>query len=1085
MRNKCSIRMLFIGIIGLCFAMPINAQKVTLNYTKAKLSQVLTAINRQSGKEIVYSDQVLNVNKPVTIKVKNMDYREALNRVLKGSNVKIEQNGDRVYIMSGNSNQQRQQTASALSSQTKTVSGRVTDSNGEPIIGATVIGRGGKNGVSTDIDGKFSVTVPENETLQISSIGYEDKFVQANDKSYFNITLKENAKELNEIVVVGYTTSSKHDISGAVEKLNSKDMNQGVVMNPADAMKGKISGVYIGQEGGSPSATPDIRIRGISSLSGGSSPLVIIDGIFSDVSVMRDLSPNDIESVSILKDASETAQYGSRGAAGVIVITTKKGKSGRQSIEYLGQIGINSVFKNLDMLKADQYRSNCKSLGLTFEDLGENTDWLKTVERNSGLTTSHNLAFSSGSDMSNMRIALGTSKRDGVVRNTDLTNYTVKFDGTQYAFDKKVKFELGFLGSQRKVNDLYNYYDFFFSASAFNPTYPSYRVNGAWKENYTSNYLHNPSGELEITNNYENTSMLTHAKVTWTIINGLDFSAFGSYTYLNNDHKYYVPNDILAGKADNGRAYIYNGKDKNYMGNLQLSYVKDFGKSHINALILFEGQNYKSFWNSETAKGFETNYFKYNNLEAGANVSWGDNLSYNEKYTIISYMARLNYIWDNKYIATANFRRDGSSKLGSGNKWGTFPSASLAWVMSNENFLKGYKWINNLKIRTGFGVTGNQDAISPYYSLSLMEPNGVTSVDGSKVVTYGITSNSNPDLKWETKQTFDVGLDFSAFDSRLNLTVDYYLSKTKDMLYTYSVPVPPFTYTTLLANIGNMSNNGLDLNISGQIIKTKDFDFGSGLNLSFVKNKLNSLHGTYNGQELTTSKHIALTSMNTPGLTFNTGVTYLMEGEPVGTFYLPHCSGINEKGQYILDDLNGDNTIDTGDNGDRQVCGQALPKMYLGLNLNFRYRQWDLSTQFNGAFGHKIYNAAGMVYSNMSIFPTYNVLSTAPSLNNGKGIYDVQISDYWLEKGDYLNFEYLSLGYNIPQNILEKTKYIKNLRLSVSVNNICTITGYSGLTPMINSVAFTANSTDNSIGIANQSIYPLTRTYLFTLSVKF
>ena len=393
--------------------------------------------------------------------------------------------------------------------------------------------------------------------------------------------------------------------------------------------------------------------------------------------------------------------------------------------------------------------------------------------------------------------------------------------------------------------------------------------------------------------------------------------------------------------------------------------------------------------------------------------------------------------------------------------------------------MKKVRSIDNLKVRVGYGVTGNQDAIEPYNSLALMEPNGVTTVNGVNTTTFAVTSNNNPDLKWEVKKTFDAGIDLSMWGGRFNLTFDWYTSTTSDMLYTYTVPVPPFTYDRLLANMGKMQNTGFELAVRGDIVKTRNFTFNSGINLAYQKNKLKSLSGTYMGQPLTTSEHIAVSNVSAAGLTQNTGVSYLIEGQPIGVFYLPHCTGIDEKGQYILEDLDGDGSIDTGDSGDRQVCGQSIPKFYLGWDFNFKYKNWDLTMQFNGAFGHKIYNATSMTYSNMSNFPTYNVLSDAPSMNGGKGIYDIQISDYWLEKGDYLNVEYASLGYNFAREKLG-VKWIQNLRLAFSCNNIFTLTSYKGLTPMINSASLSDN-----IGLDDKQIYPLCRTFTLSMSVTF
>jgi TonB-linked SusC/RagA family outer membrane protein len=971
-----------------------------------------------------------------------------------------------------------------------TVKGTVKDDTGEAIIGANVLVKGTTNGTITDFEGNYTLQgVPGTATLVFSFVGYNSQEIPVNQKTTINCVLKEDTQVLSEVMVVGYATGSKRTISGAVDRVKKEDMNKGVVLSPADALKGKSAGVVISTSGGDPMGTTNIRIRGTSSLSGGNDPLVIVDGVFGDMTMLNALAPGDIESMTILKDASETAQYGSRGAAGVIVITTTKGRSGFANIEYNGQFGVNTIFKNIEMMSADQYRSEVKRLGLTATDMGASTNWLDAIER-TGLTQNHNVAFSQGNENGNMRASLGVIQRQGALKNSDMMNYTAKLDAQQFAFNKKLKLELGVMASERDGKMQYDMQKIFYSAAAYNPTYPTVKnAEGKWDEDLLANEIYNPLGQTEIDNRYNVGSVNTHARATWTILEGLNLSAFGSYTYINVDVKRYIPNDIRQGELNgNGWAYLKNINRKDLMGNLQLSYTKDLGRHHIDALAVMEGQRYRTFTYSTQAKGFQTNDLKYNNLQAGANVAWGNNTSDFTEYTISSYMLRANYMYNDRYIATVNVRTDGSSKLGANHKWGWFPSASLAWVVSNEEFLKGHPSIDNLKIRASYGVTGNQDAIDAYNSLSLYEPNGVSTVGGSNVTNYAITSNSNPDLQWETKKTFDVGVDLSMFGGRLNFTGDWYTSKTSKLLYEYTVPVPPFVYTTLLANMGEMTNTGLELAVRGDIVKTSDFTFNAGLNWTYQKNKLNSLSGTYNGQALTTSEHIAIANINAAGLTQNTGVSYLIEGQPIGVFYLPHCTGFTEDGQYILEDLDGDGNVDTGDSGDRQVCGQAIPKMYLGADLNFKYKSWDLTMQFNGAFGHKIYNGTSMTYSNYNNFPTYNLLAGASKLNNGNGIRDIQISDYWLEKGDYVNFEYITLGYNISKKQLH-SKCIENIRIALSCNNVCTFTGYSGLTPMINSSSTVRQSegttTYGTLGVDDKRIYPLTRTFSLSVGIKF
>ncbi|MDR2390028.1 MAG: SusC/RagA family TonB-linked outer membrane protein [Tannerellaceae bacterium] len=984
---------------------------------------------------------------------------------------------------------------SALQQTGRQITGRVADANGEAVSGATVLEKGTQNGTITDADGNYAIGLREgnNPVLVFSFIGYASKEVRVGNESVVHVFLEEDVRLLEDVVVIGYAVGNKRSVSGVVEKVGREEMNTGIVTEPLEALKGKVAGVVITQAGGDPASDIHIRIRGTTSLSGGNDPLVIIDGIFGDLDMFRSISPSDIESLTILKDASETAQYGSRGASGVILVSTQRGKAGFAQMEYNGLFGLSHAYKNLRMLTADEWRAGAKALGLATNDRGYSTDWAKAIQREGALSQTHHFSFTHGNEASNLRASLGIIDNPGLLKNSAMRNYTAKIDATQYAFGQKLRIELGIFGSRREADQQFDTYRTFYSASSYNPTYPAFRNSetGQWDEDPVAIEVYNPLGMLEISNRNIVSRMNVNGRVNYEIQKGFNLTGFGSYTYSVNNRRQYIPNDIQQGLMNgNGQARLQYAERDDWMGNIQLSYVKEWEQHSLNALALLEAQEQSFFESSTRVSGFETNYFRYNNLQAGANVSWGDATSNATRYALLSYMARINYMYSGKYVLTANVRRDGSSKLGSGNKWGFFPSASAAWIVSNEPFLENLKSVNHLKLRAGYGVTGNQDAISPYNSLSLMSPNGTTLVNGSAAATFALASNSNPDLRWEKKYTFDAGIDLSLFDSRLRLTADYYASRTKDMLYTYTVPIPPFVYTTMLANLGEMTNNGFELALHGDILRKKDFSFGMDLNVSIQKNKLESLSGTYQGSEFTTSQYIQLASVNATGLTQYAGVTYLTEGQPIGVFYIPHANGILEKeeGKFLYDiaDLDGNASVDLSDNGDRYIAGQSIPRAYLGASLNLRYKNFDLTTQFNGAFGHKIFNGTSLTFHNLSSFPTYNVIEGALE----KRIYDIKISDYYLEKGDYVHVEYLTLGYNVSSSFL-RTRHIKALRLAFSVNNVATLTGYSGLTPLINSANTASRSAGSSgsgaltLGVDDKLIYPLRRVYSVSLGIKF
>ena len=470
-----------------------------------------------------------------------------------------------------------------------------------------------------------------------------------------------------------------------------------------------------------------------------------------------------------------------------------------------------------------------------------------------------------------------------------------------------------------------------------------------------------------------------------------------------------------------------------------------------------------------------TNEFGYDNLKAGSLRPYGGTGSDWEKPVLASWMGSVKYTLLDRYTLNLTARTDGSSMVGDNNRWGFFPSVSVEWDITKEKFMKDATFISQLKLRSGSGRSGNLGGIDSYNSLQLMEPTGVVPVYGTTAVALGYLKNANPDLKWETRTSFNIGMDLGLWHNRLVMTAEYYYSKTKDMLYLYDVSVPPFAYDKLLANLGSMSNSGFEIGLGVTPIEKPDMQLNINLNMSFQKNKLISLSGDYQGFYVSAGNTSAIGQLNGAGFHgSNRDIVYRIIGQPLGVFYLPHCTGVKDYGDgtyyYELEDLNGDGT---GDSNDRYIAGQATPKMTLGSNISFRYKSFDISVQMNGAFGHKIFNGTALTYMNMGSFPSYNVMEEAPKRN----IYDQEVSDYWLESGDYLNIDYLTVGWNVP---LKKTRYISALRLSLSVNNLATITSYSGLTPMINSFAV-----GNTLGIDDKRSYPPYRTYSVGVSVHF
>ena len=861
---------------------------------------------------------------------------------------------------------------------------------------------------------------------------------------------------------------------------------QGAKDNALEALSGKTAGVNVTTNGLDRMAMLNsVRVRGTTSIMGGNDPLVIIDGVTSDVATLATIYPADIESFTVLKNASETSLYGSRGASGVIQVTTKKGTGKGFQISYEGNYGIEAMYKSMEMLSAAEYVAAAQKYGLEYNDKGYATDFHKEMTR-SALVQNHYVAFSGGNQLSNYRASFGYIDHNTIIRSKGYRNLVAKIDVSQKAFDGKLTGDFGVFGSSYKNNDIFDSQMLFYSADAMNPTYPYDRLNGSYVKNGAASQINPPAALLQERNDTKNMNFNAHLKLSYDILDRklsddtakpfserLYLTAFGSYSYSSNENNQFCPTWVWA----QGNLYRGEFKSEDWLANVSLNYHRNWGIHALGAMVGAEYQkNIRSgFWTS--AKGITINDMYYNNIGAAASRPFGGTDSDYADPSLASVMGNVDYTLMGRYQLSLSMRGDGSSMVADDHTWGFFPSISASWDMKQEAWLSQVEPIAMLKLKAGYGRSGNLGGISSYTTMNTVRQTGIVSVNNSPTVTLGVIRNNNPDLKWETRSTWNVGMDLGLWQNRLVLTAEYYYSKTTDMLYAYDVPVPPFAFDKLLANIGSMSNQGLELGFSITPIAKKDMELNINMNLAWQKNKLLSLSGEYKGMQMSAADVTAMGRLSGAGQHggYN-NVVYQIVGQPLGVFYLPHCKGIVEDGnghyRYDIEDLDHNGTVDLSDGGDRYIAGQATPKVTLGSNISFRYHDWYLSLQMNGAFGHKIFNGTGLAYTNMSSFPDYNVMKGAPE----KNIVDQNVSDYWLEKGDYLNFENLTLGYDVPI----KKGVVQSLRVSASVHNLATITSYSGLTPMINSYVV-----NNTMGIDDKRTYPVFRTYSIGLSVQF
>ena len=871
-------------------------------------------------------------------------------------------------------------------------------------------------------------------------------------------TEKRDSVEL-PTVRVGYSKGNQNTLAGAVDQVTEARMNKGLITSSLDALSGQAAGVQVTNDGNQEAMVSAVRVRGTTSLTGNNNPLVIIDGVTADIDILSTIYPADIESFTILKDASETAQYGSRGAAGVIEVATKKGKNQKFHISYDGSVGFEKVFKRTEMMNADEYRRACERYGRPYIDLGYDTDFRKAIER-TGFVQNHHIAFGGGTETANYRASVGMMEHNTVVKTQSNKSYIAKLDITQIAFNNRLTVDLGMTASLHRLSYPPFKQKLLYSAATFNPTFPETKNSaGEYDQVTEALWINNPLSLLEMVQDEDNGHFNVHLKAKVILSKNLTLRTFGSYSFNNIDDSHYYPTSVW----NRGQAYRQHEKSEDMLGNISLTYVLNTSHSSLNVMALAEAENTKKKGFYVTSIGFNTDAFGYDKLSAGVARPWDGTDSYYTDTHMESLLMRAQYTLFDRYTLTANARGDASSKFGKNHRWGFFPSVSGAWVISKEPWMKKLTFINNAKLRVGYGLSGNQAGIDSYNSMQLIQPNGVVPVGDAPAVTLGIVRNANPDLKWEIKRTFNIGLDLTLWNNRIAITIDNYRSKTTDMLYVYDVPVPPYTYDKLLANLGSMENFGLEIGFGITPLRTKDVDLAINMNWTFERNKLLSLDGYYNGQYLSAPSMKGLSALWGAGFHGSSDICYQIVGEQLGVFYLPHCNG-------LIVDEDGSKMYDIDD--EKQICGQATPKAMMGSNIAFRYKQWDMTMQINGAFGHKIFNGNALTYNNVLSLSNYNVAKGADTGN----IQDQTISDYYLEPGDYVNIDYINIGWNIPI----RSKHVQALRISASVNNLATITGYSGLTPIINSSVI-----NGTIGIDDKNVYPVYRSYSMGLSVKF
>ena len=968
---------------------------------------------------------------------------------------------------------------SSLTFAQSNVSGTVKDANGEPLIGVSVLEVGTQNGAVTDMYGNYKLNVKPGAKLKISYIGFTPQTVKAGSNS--QIVLQEDNTALNEVVVVGYGTMRRKDVTSSITTVKAEDLNQGVFTDPGQMLQGKVPGLVVSSTA-DPNGSPTITLRGASTLrTGAMSPYYVVDGIPGvDISIV---SPEDIESIDVLRDATATAIYGSKAANGVIIITTKKGAEEKTNVSYNGYVAFDNILKKYDVCTADDLRQYAKDNNITLKDGGANTDWQDEVLR-TGISHNHNVNISGGNGSTNYMISADLRKREGVIKMTGFDRFNVRSlvstktlkdhltvsIGANMMYGKHFGVPSGNEGAS--VLDAMNYYS---------PTNAIKNADGTWTVGSGSkNY--NPLALME-----ENKSETVWkrnqfvGKTALELWKGFVWSVNYSWSnYQSTYSAYNTRNSQLEGIGNkNGQATrnTYFGREQTFETYLNYNF-----KAGKNKFDLMAGYSWEEKKNND---GFGLSVEGYYNDDLGwYNMSYAQTIlgvqnsvqsGYLEKVRNISFYGRVNYSFDSRYMLQATIRRDGSSVFGKNNRWGTFPSVSAAWNITEEKFMQNQHIFDNLKLRAGYGISGNAMGFDVYSSYNTYGASGTFVYDGKTYRTYGATKNANPDLKWESTGMLNIGLDFAFLKGRLNGTVEVYHKKTKDLIWSYPVSTTQYIYGWIDANVGEMTNKGIEFTLNAVPVRTKNFMWSTTLNLSHNKNTVDKMQN-----EIFHTTNLTQGDPMVAGVSADGWTQRIMEGEPIGTFYTYQYAGIvNGRSEYYVLDENGNRTGETTNNPslkDRSITGCAQPKLNAGWNNTLTYKNWSLNAFITGVFGNDVYNSARAHYTSAQMFSDgKNVLKEF--LNNPASDASGSLpSDRFIEKGSYVRLQTLSLSYTFRNCFND---WIQDLTLYGTANNLFTITNYKGLDPEVN-----MGGIDPGIDY-RWSRYPHTRTFMVGVKINF
>ncbi|AGA79756.1 SusC/RagA family TonB-linked outer membrane protein [Echinicola vietnamensis] len=954
-----------------------------------------------------------------------------------------------------------------------TVTGTViSGEDGLTLPGVSILIKGTTRGVTTDMDGKFSIDIPdEGATLVFSFIGFAQQEVEVYTAKDLSITLEPEMTSMTEVVVVGYGTMRKGDVTSSIGGVKEEDFVKGAVRDAAQLVQGKVAGLRVTTPSGDPGASTQINLRGINSINGTSNPLILIDGVPGDLNTVP---PEDIESVDVLKDGSAAAIYGTRATGGVILITTKKNSGGnRNSINYNTYVSLQTIARKPELLTGDDYRRLIDEEGIAYTDYGGNTDWVDEMTRNP-ISQNHNLSFSGGDRKTNFTASLNYRNWQGIFLRSNQERFNIRADLNHSMFDDKLRANFQIINRvftrEEGGADGYAYRQ----AIIRNPTDQVRTEDGGWQER-DGYFYENPISRIyEADSESKFKEMRVNGSLNYNPIDNLDIKLMVSNVQNSNLTGYATSFQHTNTRLNNqnGTASRSTSAYNENLLEFTTNYNKAVGDHYFTLLGGYSWQDatYEDF--NASNWDFPTDLYKWNNLGAGGALQAGQAGmgSSKNKWQLAGFFGRATYSYHEKYLFMASVRREGSSRFGENSQWGTFPAVSVGWRISNEPFLKNSKNIGEIKLRAGFGVTGTI-ANSPYLSqisYDFTRAQGAY-IGGQWVQGFIPARNFNPDLRWERKEEYNFGVDYSFFNDRLSGSIDVYRRDIKDLLYNFPVPVPPYLTNSMTINAGVLQNDGIEVLVNVVPIQKKDFSWNTSITYSTNRNKLVSLS---NDQFEATNDFFTAGYTGEPIQDY----THRVEvGGAIGRFYVWKTVGTTEDGEWLIENQAGENIpISEASQEDRQYYGNGIPLHILGFNNSLRFKNFDMQANFRGAFGHEILNFQRMFYEN-PYNPAYNMLKTAYDPVYGNRLNsDLALVSHYIEDGDYFKLDNLTIGYTIP-----KLGFLRNARVYASGLNLFTITKYKGIDP--EGVSITGFDPGND----QRDKYPTTRTYTLGLNVTF